>query len=740
MARYPDPTTPKAAPDVLMRLDYDPFHLMPEVIPPHPRVLARPDRIDRFQNVPSSFPWRDRALGQLSEASEVLEVLPEQFDLKADRSMNLRILRGVESVALLGLFKRNKAGRDRALKGLRLLAQAYITSPVQGANHGAPHDIAETAFCRDAACAYDLLAAEGLSEADDSLFREMFQGMIRVLDANGHRDCGNHGTWSQVGRLAIGSAMGNRQMIHDAMYGAMSGGEWRYGLMHSLRHDFLADGWHWERVLGYHVFTLMVMAEAVDILQGLGIDLWHRDWPATEQNDLHDLHRGYGPPGSRRSLKPMFDVVLYQMMGGGDYSLLGDSRLVNVRGIGIWGVIFNLAYEAYGDPAYAWLLNRLEEDPMPRIVPGLSATLQGKAESIAVSPLDFIRIAHSRYPKGTQPWAKTQKLGSCGRHENGISHFPIQGSAVLRSRPGRIDTPSAFLFWGPHSAGHQSPATLHLDVHDGVHPITTAPTMFDTYDNPLHLTWIRTTVAHNTVTVDERPMFPYDCEGSSIWEADTYRDRISDGECLGWGRCGPARFVRSRNHLVYPGVTLDRTILLARDYLLDVFRVTSRESHQYDWALHCAGLPDFQGVQSIPSLGQGRGYAHITQPARFPDAGRYRLLEWIQAKRYRRWMIWTPAGRNLFVGTDPSYAKAPILGGTAPISPVFTLLAREQAREAVFVSLGSWRPGADLRLEVVGRAQAQGDVSVRVFGERTGTVWKFPYEGEIQSLSPQRRR
>lgn len=731
MPNYPDPTTPKADPEAVMRLDHDPFHLIPADLPPHPRVLARPDRIARFQQEPSRFPWRNRALERLTEVAGILHDLPEKPDITADRARNLRIMRGVESTALLGLIRRSPAGRARALAGMRWLARAYLATPASGAAHAAPHDIAETAFCRDAAIAYDLLAATGLSEADDALFRALFQAMIRVLDANGHRDCGNHGTWSQVGRLAIGSALGDRQIIHDAMYGSMSAGKWRYGLMHALRHDFLADGWHWERVLGYHVFTLMVMTDAVDLLQGLGIDLWRRDWPAAEQNDLHDLHRGYGPPGSRRSLKPMFDVVIYQMMGRGDYSLLSDSRLVNVRGLGIWGTLFNLAYEAYRDPAYAWLLNRLESDPLPRAVPGLPATLQGQADSVAISPLDFIRVSQARYPRPVQPWAHNRSLGSCGRHADGISHFPIQGSAVLRARPSHIETPAAYLFWGPHSAGHQSPAALHLDVHDGTQPMTTAPTMFNSYDDALHLKWIRTTVAHNTVTVDERPMFPYDFDGTSIWEADTYRDRISDGECLGWGRCGAARYVRSRNAQVYPGVILDRTVLLAGDYLLDIFRVISRESHRYDWAVHGAGMPEVRGAQPVSRVGTGRGYEHLARPMRVPVTGRYSLVEWVQAKRYRRWMIWTPRGRELFLGTDPSYAKAPILGGVTPMPPVFTLLAREQARETVFVSLCSWNRGADRRLAVSGVGRAQGDLSIRVSGARGESRWVFPYRSEM---------
>jgi hypothetical protein len=180
--------------------------------------------------------------------------------------------------------------------------------------------------------------------------------------------------------------------------------------------------------------------------------------------------------------------------------------------------------------------------------------------------------------------------------------------------------------------------------------------------------------------------------------------------------------------------------VLTGDYLLDIYRVISSKSHRYDWAMHCLGVPELSGDKPLASLGEGRGYDQISQPVQLPRGGRIRILDWRLEKRHRRWVLWTPPGRDICMGIDPSYAQAEVLGHTAPLPPVFSLLAREQAREAVFVSLCSWRPAADLRLEVVGRGQAQGDVSVRVFGEQTGIVWKFPYKGEIQCLSPQRRR
>src|SRR5690606_31996555 len=127
------------------------------------------------------------------------------------------------------------------------------------------------------------------------------------------------------------AALGHRQFIHDVLYGCNCSGQWRYGLIHTLRHDFLADGTQWEGAPGYHMLVLGLVCECFNIMEHLGVDLWQRAWPSLMQDDGFDEHRGWGPKGDR-PLRAAIDAMLYQMFSNGDYSLLHDQVLGNLRG------------------------------------------------------------------------------------------------------------------------------------------------------------------------------------------------------------------------------------------------------------------------------------------------------------------------------------------------------------------------------------------------------------------------
>jgi len=69
-------------------------------------------------------------------------------------------------------------------------------------------------------------------------------------------------------------------------------------------------------------------------------------------------------------------------------------------------------------------------------------------------------------------------------------------------------------------------------------------------------------------------MFPYDFETASIWEADNWRERPSDGVLELFQPERAFKAVRASNTAVYPGVRLDRTVVVTPRYVLDVFRVS----------------------------------------------------------------------------------------------------------------------------------------------------------------------
>lgn len=713
---YPDIITPKSFPHRLQESDYDPFGLMPGTFPQHPRVLLSGEQLEATRRRLRTCAWAEAGLALLVERSRSVDELPDPLPAEADPKINTLAVTSAERNALAALLTGEARRRDAALSAFRRLALASRDWPlVNGDARAAGGGLNESRIILGMGRTYDLLAAGGLSAEDDALFRAMLEATRPVSDACTHFLCGNHNTWSLAARLSVSSALGDRQGIHDALYGCERDGRWRYGLIHQLRHDFLSDGLHWEGAPGYHFYTLMAMTEAACVMQHLGVDLWHAELPPQQQTDGHDLHRAYGPIRGTKCLKAAFDAPLFQAFPNGDLCLLHDSGLANLRGLHVWGILYNKAFEAYGDEAYAWLLGLMErEHPRDsRKHPDLPMPLNTNT-----GDLDFARLRDEAYPEGRLSLRGGRTFALTARHEHGCTLFPAQGSAVLRSGAAP-DAVAASLNWGAHCAGHMSPASLHLDISARGRRITDAPRSGG-YDDPLHLTWVRTTIAHNTVCVDGTPMFPYDFDTDGIWECDSWRDRVSDGEPVLFQPDGRCKAVRAVNENVYPGVRLDRTAVVMGSFLLDVYRVLSSEEHDYDWAMHVIGAGSVDpgsgtAAATAEDLGSRRGYSHFTDARGIVGGGQTTFLSWKSAQGITRACIAAPAGSRIVLARDPQVdsEEEHALGETGPTEQRTAVIVRARTRSALFASLWTFDGGADPDvLEIEGTAET--DVTATV--------------------------
>jgi len=721
---FPDLITPKSYPDLLMAPDYDPCGLMPRAFPDGPRVLLNAEQLAWVRAAVRREAWAMAGLARLAQATAGDEAPPERLPDRPDPQVNDRLLGLAQRHALAFLLTGEARHRERALALFRPLARAYPQWPLTGADARAVGgSLRECRFTRDAARTYDLLRVAGLDAADEQLFRDLLVATEASNHGNSHRTCSNHHTWNLVGNLAAGLALGDRRRVHNSLYGWRSpDGQWHYGLIHQLRHDLLADGLHWERTLGYHYYTLMGLTDLADMLANNGVDLWHRELPCQQQNDGSDLHRAYGP-NATKSLRVAYDAPLHAMFPGGELPVLHDSGLAHVRGIWIWGIIYNKAWEAYGDPAHAWLLATMEREypAAGRKFPDLPMPL-----NTDTGDLDFTRIRDPLPRRGRFSLTRSVTFAPAGRTTHGCSLFPVHGSAVLRAAPADPAAPSAFLFWGPHSAGHQSPAALHLDLHAGGWRRTDGPRVDRGYDDPNYLSWVRTTIAHNTVCVDEAPMFPYDFPTESIWECDQWRDRVSDGEQLEFRAGSGFCTVRAANDRVYPGVRLDRTVVLTTGYALDVFRATGDRPRQYDWAMHGVGSIARLADAPAVALGDRPGYRHFQDAFRLPvGADGTTAVTWQARGGTTRVMLARPTSDAELVAANDLERTVPELGEFPPIEPRTALLVRTRAAAVVFVSLWSFTADAQPGLRVLA-APPNGPVELEVDlgGERCR--WVLP--------------
>ena len=727
--QYPDLVTPRADPRWLARRDYDPYGLMPASLPAAPRVFATEAHLERARRRLAAGDAVDlQALRRLVRACRLDEPLPPLEAAGPHPDWGGPLLPWLNSAfhnALAWRLTGESRHYERALDAMRLAADATarVTNWTGHENNEA----------RAAGRAYDLLAS-ALDAVDRRAARTMLKTLISALDRAGHRSCNNHNAMQMAARLSLAAALGDRQGIHDVFYGCKRRGRWRYGLIHLMRHDFLADGMQWEGVPGYHMLVLMLVCECFTVMEHLGVDLWQRTWPSLMQDDGFDEHRGWGPKGGK-TLIAAFDAMLYQAFPGGDYSLLHDNGLGNLRGACAWSSVFGKAFEVYGDPRYAWALTHINggrpassDGPLPKWF---------EAERFCA---DFVRLEARDIPAGENPFKQDRLLSLSGRHVSGCSLFPVHGSAVLRSDVADDQAPAASLYWGPHWAGHRGPAALHMDLQAAGARVTTAPHISGgSYTDPRHSTWRRTTLAHNTVTVDGRPMFPHDFEGASLWECDHWRDTTSDGVLESFQADGPLKAVRASNDTVYPGVKLDRTVALSRDGIVDVFRVSADRPRLLDWVVHVCGVVDSAAARGSTrvDLGEQPGYRHLVDPrvlsprtdwARLPfTAGRAPLC-------CSLWLGGAP-GATVIMARDPDLGPAIPLGALEPIARPTCLMVRVHAVSMLFVSL--WSLGADMTGGVV-RGAATEDVEVMLEVDGVGQAWRFPMQGDVTRVLPRR--
>ncbi|MED5416092.1 MAG: heparinase II/III family protein [Candidatus Latescibacterota bacterium] len=703
--------------------------LVPVDLPRHPRVFVTEEGLQRCRSLTEETVWAQAALGRLLKAADA----PCEWDVSESAPVRPEHGTKVLNHAFRQILAFHLTGRglylDSALVDFRCVATAYLRWPlVNDHTRAAPYGLAESRFTITLARVYDLIAPEGLAQADRELFQQALALTEETTDRCQHTTCGNHNTWNLVARLAAGLASGETGLVRDALHGWTFDGVPRYGLIHQLRHDILSDGLHWERTPGYHFYTLMALTDAAAMLANAGVDLWHAELPAQTGDDGRDLHRAYGPDGSK-CLKAAFDAPFYATLGNGDFSLLYDSGLANLRGVWIWGPLYELAYQAYGDPKYAWLLARIEReyaDWSGRDYPQLPMSLQPPA-----GEWDFVLLKDAEHPTGHFSLDEDCSISLVGTHCQGCTLFPVTGVSILRNRPEDAAGTAVQMFWGPHSAGHQSPAALCVDLYGHGRCLSASPQSAG-YEDPLHKTWVRSTIAHNTVTVDGRPMIPYDVEVDSVWKTDGARGLESDGVLELFQVEGPFKACRASNEAVYPGIRLDRTLVLTDRIILDLFRVIGTGPHQYDYSMHIGGRPSTATEYASAAPLRGIGYDHLNNVRTIRAPAGIADLTWETAGSPLRAVLQADEGSEFLLADDPATEKAQAFGALEPLPRSSALVVRSRGDQAMFLSM--WSTEAHNLEMIVEDGRADGDVVVRTQIGSQVERWHLPCAaGEVTS-------
>jgi len=176
----------------------------------------------------------------------------------------------------------------------------------------------------------------------------------------------------------------------------------------------------------------------------------------------------------------------------------------------------------------------------------------------------------------------------------GSRNSPASGYAILERGAGDQAT-WLCLKYGPHGGGHGHNDKNHFVLYArGQVLMPDAGT--HAYGSPLHKSWDKTTLAHNTLIVDEQSQAQ------------------AQGRCLAFGMAGGVDYAMTDAGPIYPGVRFVRTAALLNENLIVIVdQVRAEQEHLFDLACHLAGkwsqLPE--GQPWTPS--GANGYQHIAR-------------------------------------------------------------------------------------------------------------------------------
>ena len=318
--------------------------------------------------------------------------------------------------------------------------------------------------------------------------------------------------------------------------------ESEHGFRRQVARGINPDGQWFEGAWGYHFYTLSALAPLLEAGERCGLG-------------LYDYH------AEGRSVRKLFEGPLDLAMPDLTLPAFNDSGTVDLASN---AALYELALAHYHDPRFATVL---------------AGDRRGSFEAMI---------------RGVVPLPATSPREATSRD------FPGSGYAVLQPNRGR-DATWLCLKYGPHGGGHGHPDKLNFILYSrgkvlGYDPGT------GKYGVPLHADWQRTTIAHNTLTVDET------------------NQRPATGRDLAFlGRPGVAAALAEAGP-VYDGVTYRRGVAVFDDdvvLVLDLVRAS--KPHTIDLAYHNAGvwsetpkgrhvaLPDRPGYRYLKDIVQVTG-------------------------------------------------------------------------------------------------------------------------------------
>ena len=466
-----------------------------------------------------------------------------------------------------------------------------------------------------------------LSEAQrQHIIEKLFEPMLEVATVKYDHDFDrihNHGVWAVAGVAAIGAAIGQEKYIDLSIHGLLND-DITGGFLAQISKLFAPSGYYIEGPY-YHRYAIRPLCLLAEITQRFRPEI--------------DIFNFKG-----QVIRKTIQAMLSTAYPNGVFPALNDAS--KTMGLTDEGVVIAVSLYAkhYPEDKNLYGIAKIQDQLW---VSGCGAALSEAYEAQDVVEMPF--------------------LPSVELNEGPDGDKGAQGFIRMKNADGDIS--QLVMGYGQHSMGHGHFDGLGLTYFNNNQEVL-REYGYGRWVNVEHKfggryldenkSYARQTIAHNLVSVDEKCQNGFDVKTADSKHCDPHF----------FVGTGSTQAMSAFAKDYYPGVDQQRSLLLveheslAHPLLIDLFRINSDASHQYDYSLQYQGQiirtnVDVKQHSTLNTLGSDFGYQHLWNEAQGPAAADTSLVTWLQGESFYTWLSASSADETLFFtrtgANDPDF-------------------------------------------------------------------------------------
>ncbi|WP_022941342.1 heparinase II/III domain-containing protein [Psychromonas hadalis] len=474
----------------------------------------------------------------------------------------------------------------------------------------------------------------------------------------------NHGIWAVASVAICGAAIGQEKYIDMSIHG-LKGDDEEGGFLAQISKLFAPSGYYMEGPY-YHRYAIRPLAMFAELV--------HRFRPELDIFNFKDQVIG-------KTIQAMLSTAY----PNGVFPALNDaSQTMDIKDEGVV-IAVSLFSKHYPEDENLLGMAKIQNQVWVNGCGTALSKAYASKESVEMPCLPSIELNEGRNgDKGAQGFIRMQNANgdisqlvmNYGQHGMGHGHFDTLGLTYFNNNQ-EVLREYGFARWvnvEPKFGGR------YLDENKS---------------------YARQTIAHNLVSVDAGCQNNFDVD-------------IADNKhgiphfFVGSGKVqGMSAYAVD----FYPGVDQQRTVLLveheqlAHPILVDLFRLSSEETHQYDYSLQYQGQIirtniNYQQHQTLNTLGDDFGYQHLWNIGQ-GQAQDTTLVSWLQGQSYYTWLSASSSDDTLFFtrsgASDPDFN----------LRSESSLILRRKAKNSLFANVlethGYFNEAVEASLEARGK-------------------------------------